>query len=208
MVARFRPARAANLVAHRELAGSSHEYTCGKSSSFRSGFAKIFSSCDQDAALTVDPPHLLVRGEREVGGGGDLDGYPLSVALHSAARSCGVTLGHAARFVRRKHRPGSGGITYKHRLQDKVLSAHSEVATEAPYLSSSCLQGVWYSCKAEGGKTHMNASEPELVKSFVDVDALSTWLVCNCELTKPTSQPNSHCRPKNSISYRLIMMWI
>lgn len=92
--------------------------------------------------------------------GGDLDRYPLSAALHSAARSCGVTLGHAARFVRRKHRPGSGGITYthnqKHRLQDK---------------------GVWYSCKAEGGKAHMNASEPELVKSFVDVDALSTWLV-------------------------------
>ena len=158
--------------------------------------------------LTVDPPHLLVQGEREVGGGGDLDGYPLSVALHVAARSCGVTLGHAARFVRRKHRPGSGGSTYKHRLQDNVLSAPSEVATEAPYLSSSCLQGVWYSCKAEGGKTHMNASEPELVKSFVDVDALSTWLVCNCELTKPTSQPNSHCRPKNSILYRLIMMWI
>jgi len=44
------------------------------------------------------------------------------------------------------------------------------------------LQGVWYSCKAEGGKTYMNASGPELVKSFVDADALSTWLVCNCEL--------------------------
>ncbi len=28
----------------------------------------------------------------------------------------------------------------------------------------------------------MNASEPELVKSFVDANALSTWLVCNCEL--------------------------
>ncbi|KAL0028673.1 hypothetical protein WJX79_009914 [Trebouxia sp. C0005] len=68
-------------------------------------------------------------------------------------------LGHA-RFSRRKHRPGSGGITYthnqKHRLQDK---------------------GVWYSCKAEVDITYMNASEPELVKSFVDADALSSWLV-------------------------------
>ena len=62
----------------------------------------------------------------------------MPAVLHSA-RSCGVTHGPAARFVRRKHRPGSGGLTYTHnqkyRLQDKVLSARSEVAAEAPYLS-------------------------------------------------------------------------
>lgn len=38
----------------------------------------------------------------------------------------------------------------------------------------------------------MSASEPELVKSFVDADALSTWLVCTCELAQPTS----HSRPQ------------
>ncbi|KAL0052048.1 hypothetical protein WJX82_007118 [Trebouxia sp. C0006] len=91
--------------------------------------------------------------------GGDLGGDPVPVVLHPA-RSCGVTLGHAARFVRRKHKPGSNGIRNthnpKHRLQDK---------------------GVWYSCKAESGKGYMCASLSKLVKSFVDADALSTWLV-------------------------------
>ncbi len=42
----------------------------------------------------------------------------------------------------------------------------------------------------------MSASEPELVKSFVDADALSTWLVCTCELAQPKSQLKSHCRPQ------------
>ena len=41
----------------------------------------------------------------------------------------------------------------------------------------------------------MSASEPELVKSFADAGALSTWLVCTCELAQPTSQLKSHCRP-------------
>lgn len=63
----------------------------------------------------------------------------MPVVLHPA-RSCGVTLGHAARFVRRKHKPGSNGIRNthnpKHRLQDKVLSEYpSQVAAKASYLS-------------------------------------------------------------------------
>lgn len=61
-------------------------------------------------------------------------------AVLYSARSYGVTLEDAARFVGRKHRPGSRGISnthhLKHRLQDKVLSEYpSEIAAKASYLS-------------------------------------------------------------------------